>query len=138
MNNLITLHMEFNLRKCFLYERGESNYSIFPLLQIYIGTGSALLAVSVLVVIVVFIIRNFRRKLARQTTETQFASNGSRRPLLQTTNQSYQHTRVAARDSMPLRAHNVVENPHYGQKNLRLKNETCKFTLYTAITLISM
>ncbi|OWF35254.1 BDNF/NT-3 growth factors receptor-like [Mizuhopecten yessoensis] len=93
-------------------------------LIIYIGTGSALLAVSVLVVIVVFIIRNFRRKLARQTTETQFASNGSRRPLLQTTNQSYQHTRVVAQESMPIRAHTVVENPHYAQKNVRLKNES--------------
>ncbi|XP_033750042.1 BDNF/NT-3 growth factors receptor-like [Pecten maximus] len=93
-------------------------------LIIYIGTGSALLAVSVLVVIVVFIIRNFRRKLTRQTTETQFASNGSRRPLLQTTNQSYQHTRVVAQESMPIRAHTVVENPHYGQKNVRLKNES--------------
>ncbi|XP_069138190.1 BDNF/NT-3 growth factors receptor-like [Argopecten irradians] len=93
-------------------------------LIIYIGTGSALLAVSVLVVIVVFIIRNFRRKMARQTTETQFASNGSRRPLLQTTNQSYQHTRVVAQESMPIRAHTVVENPHYGQKQMRLKNES--------------
>lgn len=92
-------------------------------LKIYIATGSAMFAVAVLMSMVILIVRNFRRKMSRQP-ESQFESHGSQRPLLQTSTQSYNPSRPHTRDSMPLRSMQIIENPHYNQRAIKLKTET--------------
>ena len=80
-------------------------------------------------VVVVFLVRNFRRKIARKPPQGQFNSIGSERPLLQTSGQSYQHSRLNRRDKMPLRSMQIRTNPQYEDSQVVDIFGTCKYNL---------
>ncbi|KAJ8304260.1 hypothetical protein KUTeg_017843 [Tegillarca granosa] len=83
---------------------------------IYIATGAALVVVGILMVIMLALIRRYRRKLIRQNGEVDFPANSSNRPLLRPHFHAWKRTRSLVRDVMPLSSMQVIDNPHYLNK----------------------
>lgn len=90
--------------------------------QVYVAIAVILGVVLTVVIIAVLMVRRYHKRLTSDQADFGMAlsSNGSRRPLVKTSNGGFVLSRnrsVIARETMPLNAENIIENPNYFQKN---------------------
>ena len=82
--------------------------------------------IIIAMIVVVFIVRRYRRKNTRPANGTTFTSTSSHRPLLSQTPRTDENIGPINRELMPLKHVQIVENPQY-QKQWRTKSNSCKF-----------